>query len=307
MKPRFLAVLLCVAPLAGAQTARCEPVEGDRIVAKDLAASLPGFAKLAPDTPIAPAPPPGVRRVFRPLEISALARRYSVDVDAPGELCFEYPVGPLDRVQALEAMRQTLADFPDTRIEIVETSLAPVPRGRIEFLRDGLATPSVLASRMPVEWRGNITYGESHRFSVSVRVLVSARLPRVVALARLKRGSPVIPDQIRVQMVEGFPGAGDLARAMDQVVGRVPLSDIAAGSDVHLAQLATAPDVARGDMVEVEVRSGAAHLVLTGKAESAGRAGDSIAIRNLSNNRIFQARIDGKDKAFVDAGRAQAN
>ena len=41
------------------------------------------------------------------------------------------------------------------------------------------------------------------------------------------------------------------------------------------------PDVNRGDMVEVEVRSGAAHLAFTGKAESAGRSGDTIVIRNL--------------------------
>jgi len=183
MKPRFLAVLLCVAPLAGAQTARCEPVEGDRIVAKDLAASLLRLRETGARHPHPPAPPPGVRRVFRPLEISALARRYSVDVEAPGELCFRVPGRAPGSRSGAGGHAAGLGGLPDTRIEIVETSLAPVPRGRIEFLRDGLATPSVLASRMPVEWRGNITYGESHRFSVSVRVLISARPAACVALA----------------------------------------------------------------------------------------------------------------------------
>jgi flagella basal body P-ring formation protein FlgA len=67
------------------------------------------------------------------------------------------------------------------------------------------------------------------------------------------------------------------------------------------------PDVNRGDMVEVEVRSGAAHLAFTGKAETAGRSGDTIAIRNLSSNKVFQARVDGKGRAFLDAGRAHEN
>jgi flagella basal body P-ring formation protein FlgA len=60
-------------------------------------------------------------------------------------------------------------------------------------------------------------------------------------------------------------------------------------------------------MVEVEVRSGAAHLAFTGKAESTGRSGDTVVIRNLSSNKVFQARIEGKGKAFLDAGRALGN
>jgi flagella basal body P-ring formation protein FlgA len=64
------------------------------------------------------------------------------------------------------------------------------------------------------------------------------------------------------------------------------------------------PDVNRGEMVEVEVRSGAAHLAFTGKAESAGHSGDTIVIRNPSSNKVFQARVDGKGKAFLDAGGA---
>jgi flagella basal body P-ring formation protein FlgA len=67
------------------------------------------------------------------------------------------------------------------------------------------------------------------------------------------------------------------------------------------------PDVNRGDMVEVEVRSGAARLAFTGKAESTGHSGDLVVIRNLSSNKVFQARVEGKGKAFLDAGGALGN
>jgi flagella basal body P-ring formation protein FlgA len=82
---------------------------------------------------------------------------------------------------------------------------------------------------------------------------------------------------------------------------------VAAGAEIHLAQLMVPPDVNRGELVEVEVRSGAAHLALTGKAESAGRSGDTIVIRNLSSNKVFQARVEGKGKASLDAGRDLGN
>ena len=52
--------------------------------------------------------------------------------------------------------------------------------------------------------------------------------------------------------------------------------------------------MSKGDAVEVEVRSGAAHLALTAKAESGGRNGDVIAIRNPGSSRVFRARVEGK-------------
>ena len=53
--------------------------------------------------------------------------------------------------------------------------------------------------------------------------------------------------------------------------------------------------------------SGAARLAFTGKSESDGRIGEMIKIRNLRSNKIFQARVEGPDKAFLDTGVAQEN
>jgi flagella basal body P-ring formation protein FlgA len=132
-------------------------------------------------------------------------------------------------------------------------------------------------------------------------------MPRVVAAETLKKGEAIGASQVRVETADGFPIAGDVAQTVDQVVGRAPMRAIAPGTEVHLGLLMVPPDVNRGEMVEVEVRSGAAHLAFTGKAESAGRSGDTIVIRNLSSNKVFQARVEGKGKAFLDAGRAFGN
>jgi flagella basal body P-ring formation protein FlgA len=306
MISRFLVAALWLARLAPAQAAGCLAVEGDRIAAGDLAASLPSFGQLPPATPIALAPLPGVRRLFRWFELASLAKRYGLPAGSPGEVCFERRMESLDRDKVLEEMRRALG-LREARIEIVETSLYPVPRGRLEFRREDLGHPALLSSQAPVTWRGNVIYGDSHRFSVWARVSIAARVPRVVAVENLKRGEPIGATQIRVETVEAFPAIGDVAQSVEEVAGRALSRDVSAGSEIRIAELVSAPDVSRGEMVEVEVRSGAARLLLTGKAESAGRSGEMVAILNPASNKLFQARIIGKGKALLDAGRARGN
>ena len=303
---RLCIALLWFACFTPAQTPKCVEVGGDRILARDFAVSLPGFGQLSPETPLAPAPLPGVRRFFRPSELVALAQRYSVKIDPDAGVCFERQTETLDRDRVLEAMRRALP-LPGVEIAIVETSLYPVPQGRLEFRRESLGTPASPSARIPVEWRGNVIYGDNHYFGVWARVMISAPMPRVVALEPLKKGDPIGASQVRVEIADLFPITGDVAQTVDQVVGKAPMRNVVPGTEIHLAQLMVPPDVNRGDMVEVEVRSGAAYLAFTGKAESAGRNGDTIVIRNLSSNRLFQARIEGKCKAFLDAGRALGN
>jgi flagella basal body P-ring formation protein FlgA len=244
--------------------------------------------------------------MFRWFELASLAKRYGLEAGSPRDVCFERRMESLDRGKVLEEMRRALG-LKDARIEIVETSPYPVPHGRLEFRREDLGRPALPSSPTPVTWRGNVLYGDTHRFAIWARVSISARLPRVVAVENLKSGEPIAAAQIRVETVEGFPAAGEAAQSIEQVAGRELSRDLAAGSEIRVSQLIAAPDVSRGEMVDVEVRSGAARLLLTGKAESAGRSGDMVAIRNMTSNKLFQARITGKGKALVDAGRAHEN
>ena len=292
----FLAWML--APRALPQT--CAPVEHDPITARDLAGMVPEFGRLAAATPIGPAPGAGVRRVFRSLELTALARNLGLDLaSAPPDLCFEWPMETLDRNQVREAMLAALP-FPDTKIDILETNLNPAPRGRIEFRREDLGTPALPDSPAPVVWRGSVVYGANPRFAVWARVHVTARVPKLVAVEPIARGTLISRAQIRLETGTGFPGPGDAPSLLDQVAGRVALRNIAAGSEIRLSQIELPPDVKRGDAVSVEVLSGTARLAFTGKSESDGRTGDTITIRNPHSNRVFLARVDGKDKALVD-------
>ena len=299
-------VSLGVALAAEAAPNACLRADHDPLTAGDLAAVAPVFGRLSPESPIASAPGPGVRRVFRSLELMSIARNHGLALDSAEDVCFELPMEALDRARVLEAMQAALP-FSETRIEIVETSLYPVPRGRVEFRREDLGAPALPSSAAPVAWRGNILYAGNQRFAIWAHVVVSARLTRLVAAEPIKRGSLIAADQVRVESTRGFPGAGDLATSIDQVAGHIAIRAIDAGAEIRLSHVDRPPDVKRGDTVEIEVRSGNARLALTGKAESDGRAGDSIAVRNLRSNKIFQARVEGKDRAFVDAAVFQGN
>jgi len=293
-------LLLGIAPFSPGQNG-CLVVEGDRIVAGDFASSASAFSRVAPDTPLAAAPVPGARRIFHTYEINALARRYSLDSEATADICFERRTVPLDRQDVLDAMRAALG-IPEAQIEIVETSLAPVPNGSLEFRREGLHKPAINFSKTPVEWHGNVIYGPNQRFSIWARVRVSAPVQLVVAIDNLKLGEPIAASQLRLETKEMFPDRADLATNIQEVVGRIPWHSVAKDAPIHLAQLKVPMDVNRGETVEVEIRSGAARLVLSGTAESAGRRGDTINIRNPTNRKLFRARVVSQGRAFLDAG-----
>jgi flagella basal body P-ring formation protein FlgA len=306
MNSRLFLVLLWFAPFAPAQAPACVSVRGDRILASDLGSSIPSFREIAPGTPLAASPLPGVRRVFRFSELALLAKRYSVELDAPADLCVERSMEKLDRGRMLESMRATLG-IADVRIEIIDASAYPVPMGRIEFQREGLHAPASRSARTPVEWRGNVVYSENRRFSIWARVVILATLPRVVAVQNLARGEPISALQVRAETADLFPDTRDVTQTVDQVVGRIPWRNIPEGTEIRLSQTTAPLDVCRGDLVEVDVRSGAARLSLTAKAESGGRSGETITLRNLSSNKVFQARVAGKGKVSVGGTNGQEN
>lgn len=294
---RFLSLVVLLA--CPALLNACAPIEHDPITAHDLAALLPAFGKLPPDTPIAAAPGAGVRRIFHAIELTSIARNYSLDLATAEDVCFEWPMEAPDRDRMLEAMKTALPE-PGVHIELLETSLYPAPRGRLEFRREDLGAPALPNSPAPVVWRGNIIYGANQRFAVWARVRVTAQVSRVIAVEPIRQGMIISTAQLRMESGTAFPVSGDTASRMEDVAGRIALRNITAGSEIHLGQIEEPPAIKRGEMVTVEVFSGAAHLAFSGRSESDGRMGDTISIRNPRSTRVFQARVSGKDRAVVD-------
>ena len=298
MTTRCLTVCCWLIPCALAQTP-CLTVTGEQIRGSDVARAVPALAKISPNVPLAPAPPPGNTRDFYLSELHSIGARFSIRVVDAQEVCFRYATEDLNRDRVTEAMRKALR-VPDARIELLETSAGPVPIGVIEFERENLGAPAAPGQRTPLPWRGDIVYAGNRRFPISAKVRISAPVSRLVAVEPLRPGVAIKPSQLRSEIVESFPLATNGVLSIEQIAGMTPLRPIAAGAEIRLDNLTRPNDVNRGDMVHVEVRIGAAHLALTGRAESAGHIGDTIAVRNPDSSKVFHAMVEAAGKVIVE-------
>jgi flagella basal body P-ring formation protein FlgA len=297
MKLLRLITYLWLASCALAQTP-CLTVTGDQILVSDLARAVPVFAHVSPHAQLAPSPMPGNTRVFSPSELQAFAARFSVAVGSPHEVCFRFATEALNPDRIVASMRNAL-QIPDVRIEIMETSPAAGPAGIIEFTKEYLGIPAASDSRTPVPWRGDIIYAGNRRFPIWTKVRISVSISRSVAVEALRSGVAIKASQVRTELVEGFPMAASKGFSVDQIVGMMPVRPIASGAEIRPDNLVRPNDVSRGDLVQVEVHFGAAHLSLTGRAESAGHVGDTVTVQNPDTSKVFQALVEGVDKVIV--------
>lgn len=300
--PFLLAVVPQVAPQVP-QLDGCWPIQDDRIYARDVAAAIPAFSGVPADFVLGYAPAPGSRRVFNGAALQKLARYQNVTLDAPPDVCFERAMMELTASNILEAMRSSWstgnAHGADVKMELRSWSPKNAPSGKVVFPRTSLQLPAVADPQAEVVWRGYVIYGNNRRFSISARARITTTTTRVIALADLPAGEPVREDQVRLESFDTFALDDRPARNLDEVVGFVPRSAIRSGSTVLRSQLGRAPEVARGDVVKVEVTSGGAHLLFEGKAEADGFTGKTILIKNLTSGKDFRAMVTGKGKVTV--------
>jgi flagella basal body P-ring formation protein FlgA len=114
-------------------------------------------------------------------------------------------------------------------------------------------------------------------------------------------GENVTPEQVKLETYDDFPLRNDIARNVDEVVGRMPRRAIRPGLPFFRSDLIEPLQVKRGDLVDVTAISGAAQLRLAAVAETPGHQGDMISLKNQRSGKTFRARVEGKDRALVMA------
>lgn len=290
MTPRMLLLISAARVLAGAQ---CVPVSDNRVLAGDMARAVPAFAGMAPEMVLGSAPAPGASRRYGSAELQRLARRYGLPLEAGAEACIVRPAEVLTRERVAAAIG---ASLPGARIEVVEFSRQPIPRGELRFPVTGLENG--FAMRAPWLWRGAISASGQADFPVWAKVHLQISAKRVVAADDLAPGRPVVRTQLREETYQGPPGLPDLS----QIVGRVPRRQIRAGAVIERQWLAEPADVVRGQRVRIEIRSGQARLFLDGEAQSSGSRGDVIAVRNPANGKILRPTVADRGSALLEAG-----
>ncbi len=277
----------------------CEIISNDRIFGEDLARAVPAFrGKIPGDTVIGYSPAPGTRRFLGPAELHRIGSPYGVDVTPDTHACFEWRLQALTPEVVRAALRESL-QAPDARIDVLAVSRDQAPAGKLTFPLSGLLASTLTGPDTPVTWRGDVQYGGSRQFSVWARVKISATMTRVVPTVLILPGQTVTPGEVRLETYDDFPLRNDIARNLDEVIGRMPRRALRAGLPVFRADLIEPFQVQRGDTVYVTAIAGAAQLHMPAVAETPGRQGDTITLRNPQSGKVFHARIEGKDRALL--------
>jgi flagella basal body P-ring formation protein FlgA len=282
-----LAYLFAIAPAFA-----CGIVDSDRILGKDVAAASLVFAALDPNLEIGASPLPGVQRVLRPEELVRLAKQNGIPLDGPvSAVCIERATEPLSVEKLLPVLRRAVA-IDDAKIEIIDFSRFGAPHGTFDFPKSGLMLSGL--------WRGRVLYGQSHSMPVWVQTRITVQRTWVEAAEPLPAGKPIAISQLILKSGPRFPFEPPLMESVDALVGRRPVRRLTTGTPIVAVMLTIAHDVERGDLVAVEVKVGGAILDFEATAESSGRAGESILIKNPENGRTFSASIQDKRHVLVE-------
>lgn len=277
----------------------CERIANDRIFGEDLAKAVPAFSnKLPGDVVIGYSPTPGSRRTFGSLELQRIGGPYGVTVATGTQACFEWSTQTLTGDIVRAAIRESLQS-PEARVDVLTMSRTEAPAGKVVFPLSGLLASTITGPDTPVTWRGEVQYEGSRKFSVWARVKISSTMTRVVATQIVLPGQTVTPEQIRIETYDDFPLRNDIARNVEEVVGRMPRRPLRVGAPIFRADLIEPFQVQRGDVVEVTAIAGAAQLRMPAMAQAPGRQGDVITLKNQKNGTYFRARVEGKDRALV--------
>jgi flagella basal body P-ring formation protein FlgA len=277
----------------------CQILQTDAIFARDVAAVIPGFPQATGDLRLGYVPSTGAPRMLRGADLQRIAKNQGVDLPDPPDVCFALRTFIPKPSEMEAAMREALADVPgiaNAKIEISSSSQRPVPFGDVIFPREGLQLPAGNSSE--VMWRGFVRHG-AEQFPVWARARITANTTRIVAAMNIPGGKPIQKGQVRLETCEDFLLDAATARNLDEVIGYIPKSTLRAYLPIRKNQIALPPDVAKGELVDVDVYAGAAHLMVKAKAETEGMKGSTILVRNLSSGREFSARVAGKNQAVV--------
>jgi len=277
----------------------CHTLSSDVVFARDVAAVVPGFTRVAGDFRVGAVADTGAARIFEGVELQRLARNQGVELQDLPDVCFALRVFVPQPDEIGASMRKTLRDVPGidaAKIEISSSSQHPVPFGELIFPRTGLQLPSGIQEE--AMWRGFVRHAAGD-FPVWAKVRVTANTTRILAIANIPSGKPIQRNQVRLESCEDSLLDETTARSLDDVIGYLPKSALRAYFPIRKTQIGPPPDVEKGELVDVQVFAGPAHLVVKAKAQSDGFKGSSILMHNLSSGKDFPAMVVGKNRVTV--------
>jgi len=283
----------------------CLEVAGDPVRASDLAREVAEFGRLAPGTPVAPAPALGVRRVVGPKELSSWAARAGLTIAYAGSVCIMRKEEALDGAAVEAAVAAALAEAfgknGDLEWSIVSVRPRQAPRGELHFSRWGLSrTGAGLGAEMHT-WRGRLTFDDGRH---SVPVYVSLRLTRKRILWDLTRdlsaGSQIEEGDLARREIRQSPVDLDPYPTEGDLTGRRLRRALAKGATLLRRDLEPVYVVERGSLVTAQVDVGGARIAVPAVAQTNAQEGQRVWLRNSDTKKPISGRAAGDGRVQVD-------
>lgn len=278
-------------------------VERGRITAGDLARVAAAWNTVDPSVIVAHAPQPGIQRKVTPGQMSSWAKRFGVELDPkslPATVLVSRRMRRLEAHEAVERLTAGIAehyqlDRGQVRVSLDRYFEPLVPATKLNFrLVSGLRAFDKTVP-VPLRWQD----ADGLRGTVLLRAAVSILGISATAKDSIPAGTELSPQDFVFQQGP-LPGPPDrfLLRPGD-IEGKELKLQLKPGDTLETRMLMDSETVRRGDLIQLELRSGGVLLRAPGRAEQSGSMGDPITCRNLESGRRVRAKIVDSKSAEV--------
>ena len=134
----------------------------------------------------------------------------------------------------------------------------------------------------------------------SVRVRMEVAMDVVVSAKILPRDVEINADDVKFVRKWFNQNPANIVTQMDDVIGKHPYSDIRQNIEIKRNMLKSVKTIKRGKMVKMLLESGPMMIVTFGLSEEDGSRGDFIKVKNISSNKIVQAKVIDDSSVRVD-------
>jgi flagellar basal body P-ring formation protein FlgA len=147
--------------------------------------------------------------------------------------------------------------------------------------------------------RVRISAGERAWFDQQLVVQAQLWKPVLVATRRLERGQPLDRSAAEVQTLDVLRERVAPIAATTKLEDQEVLQTVVEGRPLTGKDVALAPMVRKGAVVEVVAGDGSMSISMKGLAMGTGGVGDAITIRNMDTRKDFQARVVKRNSVHV--------
>ena len=255
------------------------------------------------DRVLGPGPGAGGRIIVEAAQLGAIARQFGVDwrpVSSADRAVLDRPGRPLPRDDVLRAVRNALvangaSDDCDIELPGFTPPLVPYEMNARPMVSDLDYDASTGRFSAVLSVAGD----QMDPLYIRLTGHVDDTVELPIATARLRAGSVLRADDVRMARVHTAVVRGEVVRQPDEAIGMQVKRQILAGQPLLVNELTRPSMVLKGATVLMQLDSPGIALTAEGQAMEGGSIGERIRVLNPMSRAIVEAEVIGADRVRV--------